>query len=128
MVAYKLCATPFFKFLGEIIMKRLINVNGITKIYYNPSFEEYSVVIVGLSDESTYFTDDKEDAFDTAHYINNHRNKYGFDCFMTTEFLDGNKERVKTRKFFRTEQEAVDVANHIMVTDSHVKRINIKPL
>lgn len=107
-------------------MKRLINVNGITKIYYNPSFEEYSVAIVGLSDDSVYFTDDREDAFYTANYINNNRHKYGFDCYLITEYSTGNKEIVKSRTFFRTKKEATEVATHKMNTDFNIKRIIVK--
>lgn len=106
-------------------MKRLVNVSGITKIYYNSEWEEYSVVVVGLTDDSTYFTDDREDAFDTANYINNHRNKYGFDCRMTVQYPTS---MVTSRKFFRDKQDAEEVAAWMQKQNQEIINIKFKQL
>ena len=51
-------------------MKRLKQQIGICKIYWDSEYQEYSVAVVGQTDAATYFTDDKQDAIDTAKLMN----------------------------------------------------------
>lgn len=51
-------------------MQRLKQQIGICKIYWDSEYNEWSVAVVGQTDAATYFTDDKQDAIDTAKMMN----------------------------------------------------------
>lgn len=51
-------------------MRRLKATVGRCKIYWEAEYQEWSVSIIGGCPDSTYYTDDKQDAYDTAKWFN----------------------------------------------------------
>ncbi len=47
----------------------IIGTDETVKVTFSPDWQEYRVRIVGASAESTYFTDDKDDAIATAKVL-----------------------------------------------------------